>query len=198
MTQLTLQIPDDLARGLECIAAVQKKSIEQVALERLRSLVSRIGSPEAVLRAMREPPHLSSSAIDDLEAAISSGRVPVREPGHLRYVIEGMIYLLDTNAISDLMKADLRIEKWMAGLNEDDRVVTCTIVRGEILFGIARRRADPEEKSRQLRRPAVLSPSMPRFDKNHRSGSARLDYNGSIPKSIGTRIIVPRTLRSSQ
>jgi predicted nucleic acid-binding protein len=53
------------------------------------------------------------------------------------------------------MRADLRIEKWMAGLNEDDRVVTCTIVRGEILFGIARlaesrRRSDLEEKSRQL------------------------------------------------
>ena len=66
-----------------------------------------------------------------------------------------MIYLLDTNAISDLMRHDLRIEKWMAGLNEDDRIVTCTIVRGEVLFGIARlaesrRRTDLEEKSRQL------------------------------------------------
>jgi hypothetical protein len=38
MPQLTLQIPDDLARGLEGIAAVEKKSVEQVALERLRSL----------------------------------------------------------------------------------------------------------------------------------------------------------------
>jgi len=43
----------------------------------------------------------------------------------------------------------------MAALSEDDRVVTCTIVRGEILFGIARlaesrRRTDLEEKSRQL------------------------------------------------
>jgi hypothetical protein len=26
-----------------------------------------------------------------------------------------------------------RIEKWIAGLNPGDRVVTCTIVRGEIL-----------------------------------------------------------------
>jgi len=81
MTQLTLQIPDDLARGLEGIAAEQNKSVEQVALERLRSLVSRIGSPEAVLLAMREPPHLSSSAIDDLEAAIASGSLPVRDLG---------------------------------------------------------------------------------------------------------------------
>jgi hypothetical protein len=79
MTQLTLQIPDDLARGLEGIAAVEKKSVEQVAVERLRSLVDGTGSPEAVLRAMREPPHLSSSAVDDLEAAIASGRLPVRD-----------------------------------------------------------------------------------------------------------------------
>ena len=43
-----------------------------------------------------------------------------------------MIYLLDTNAISDLMRAAPRIENWMAGLNADDRVVTCAIVRGEI------------------------------------------------------------------
>jgi predicted nucleic acid-binding protein len=50
-------------------------------------------------------------------------------------------YLLDTNAISDLMRAAPRIENWMAGLDQGDRVVTCTIVRGEVLFGIARLRA---------------------------------------------------------
>jgi predicted nucleic acid-binding protein len=49
-----------------------------------------------------------------------------------------VIYLLDTNAISDLMRAEPRIENWMAALDRDDRVVTCPIVRGEILFGIAR------------------------------------------------------------
>jgi predicted nucleic acid-binding protein len=49
-----------------------------------------------------------------------------------------VIYLLDTNAISDLMRADPRIESWIAGLASGDRVITCTIVRGEILFGIAR------------------------------------------------------------
>ena len=81
MTQLTIQIPDDLARCLEGIATAQKKSVEQVAVERLRSLVSSAGSPGVVLRAMREPPHLSSSAVDDLEAAIASGRLPVHEQG---------------------------------------------------------------------------------------------------------------------
>jgi predicted nucleic acid-binding protein len=64
-------------------------------------------------------------------------------------------YLLDTNAISDFMRAAPRIENWMAGLGQGDRVVTCTIVRGEILFGIARlprgrRRMELEETGRQL------------------------------------------------
>ena len=49
-----------------------------------------------------------------------------------------MIYLLDTNIISDLMRANPRVEDWISGLGSDDRLVTCTIVRGEILFGIAR------------------------------------------------------------
>jgi predicted nucleic acid-binding protein len=47
-------------------------------------------------------------------------------------------YLLDTSAISDLMHSAPQIENWMEGLDVEDRVVTCTIVRGEILFGIAR------------------------------------------------------------
>jgi predicted nucleic acid-binding protein len=64
-------------------------------------------------------------------------------------------YLLDTNAISDLMRASPRIENWMAGLERGDHVVTCAIVRGEILFGIARlppgrRRTELEETGRQF------------------------------------------------
>jgi predicted nucleic acid-binding protein len=64
-------------------------------------------------------------------------------------------YLLDTNAISDLMRAAARIENWMDGLDRGDRVVTCTIVRGEILFGIARlppgkRRTELEETGHQF------------------------------------------------
>jgi predicted nucleic acid-binding protein len=64
-------------------------------------------------------------------------------------------YLLDTNAISDLMRAAPPIENWMAGLDRGDRVVTCTIARGEILFGIARlpagrRRTELEETGRQF------------------------------------------------
>src|ERR1700694_3633981 len=57
--------------------------------------------------------------------------------------------------MSDLMRAAPRIENWMSGLDQGDRVVTCTIVRGEILFGIARlppgrRRTELEETGRQF------------------------------------------------
>jgi hypothetical protein len=78
---MTIQIPDDLARGLEGIAATQKKSVEQVVLENLRSLSERAGSPEAVLRAVRELPHPSAAAVDDLDAAIVAARLPVQDQG---------------------------------------------------------------------------------------------------------------------
>jgi len=49
----------------------------------LRSLIGinpedRMGSPAAVLRAVREPPHLSVADADELDAAIASGRRPIR------------------------------------------------------------------------------------------------------------------------
>ena len=37
-----------------------------------------------------------------------------------------------------MMRAAPQVENWMAGLDRGDRIVTCTIVRGEILFGISR------------------------------------------------------------
>jgi hypothetical protein len=78
---MTIQIPYDLAHGLEGIAAAQHKSVEQVAVESLRSLVTRSGSPEVLLRAFRELRHPSAAALDDLEAAIAAGRLPVRDEG---------------------------------------------------------------------------------------------------------------------
>ena len=78
---MTIQIPDDLARGLEGLAASQKKSPEQVALESLRSLFERPGAPETVLRALRNLPHPSAAAVDDRDAAIAAARLPVRDEG---------------------------------------------------------------------------------------------------------------------
>jgi len=49
-----------------------------------------------------------------------------------------MVYLLDTNAISGLMKSDPHWEESLRSLEATDSVITCTIIRGEILFGISR------------------------------------------------------------
>src|ERR1035441_8003043 len=78
---MTIQIPDDLARGLEGLAAAQQKSVEQVALESLRSFFDQASSPEVVLRAVRELSHPSAAAVDDLEAAIAAARLPVGGQG---------------------------------------------------------------------------------------------------------------------
>jgi hypothetical protein len=48
---MTIGIPHDLAHGLEGIAAAQKKTVQQVAEERLSSLFDRASSPAAILRA---------------------------------------------------------------------------------------------------------------------------------------------------
>jgi hypothetical protein len=68
-------------RHLEDIAAAQKKSVEQVALERLSGVAERAGSPGAVLRAMKDLPHVSDTDVDELDAAIASGRLPVSDQG---------------------------------------------------------------------------------------------------------------------
>ena len=78
---MTIQIPDDLARGLEGIAAAQQKSVEQVALEGLRSLFDGSSSPDVVLRAVRGLSHPSAAAVDDLDAAIAAARLPVGDQG---------------------------------------------------------------------------------------------------------------------
>jgi hypothetical protein len=78
---MTIEIPDQLARSLEGLAAAENKSVEQLALERLQSLIEIATSPEAILRAVRKLPHPSCSAVDELDAAIAGGRLPVRDQG---------------------------------------------------------------------------------------------------------------------
>ena len=78
---MTIQIPDDLARGLEGIAAAQQKSVQQLAVERLRSLLSAPISPESLLRTIQALPHPSRAAVDDLDQAIASSRLPVGNHG---------------------------------------------------------------------------------------------------------------------
>ena len=80
MAQLTLEIPEDLASHLKSLAAAQNKSMEQIALEQLRSLDPTPGSPSLILQTIKQLPHLHPSVIDELEAAIRTGRLEVGEP----------------------------------------------------------------------------------------------------------------------
>ena len=78
MANLIIELPDDLVRSLEGLAASEHKSVEQLGVERLRSLLEESSSPqpgtaEAVLRAMRLPPHPSAADVDELERAIAAG-----------------------------------------------------------------------------------------------------------------------------
>jgi hypothetical protein len=81
MTNLIIEMPDDLVLSLQGIAAAQRKSLQQLALERLRSLVEispAAGSPATILRAMREPPHPNPADVEELDAIIAAGRLPIR------------------------------------------------------------------------------------------------------------------------
>ena len=66
-----------------------------------------------------------------------------------------MIFLLDTNAFSDLMREHPTVEARMAALSDRDSIIICPVVRGEIIYGIARlslgkRRTDLKLKADKL------------------------------------------------
>ena len=66
-----------------------------------------------------------------------------------------MLYLLDTNVLSEILRENKKLDARLAALTAADRAVICTIVRGEVLFGIARmapgrRRNDLQRKTENL------------------------------------------------
>lgn len=66
-----------------------------------------------------------------------------------------MLFLLDTNAFSDLMRENPRTDAHLASVAPTDRVVICSVVRGEIRYGIERlpqgkRRQELEAKAAKL------------------------------------------------
>lgn len=68
-----------------------------------------------------------------------------------------MIYLLDTNAISDLMRQNPQITARLGATAVSDRVVTSVIVRGEILHGLLRMPAGKRKDSLQLKAEALFA-----------------------------------------
>jgi len=49
-----------------------------------------------------------------------------------------MTFLLDSTTFSDLMRKEPHVEAQLAALDPTDKVVICTTVRGEILYGLER------------------------------------------------------------
>ena len=81
MEGVTIEIPEDVACRLAQIAAAQHKSVEQIAVERLRSFETAPSSPAHLLAVIRGLPRPSAGAVDDLEAAIATHRLPVQAQG---------------------------------------------------------------------------------------------------------------------
>ena len=66
-----------------------------------------------------------------------------------------MTFLLDTNAFSDLMREHAKVDARLASVSSTHRVVICSIVRGEIQYGIeclpqGKRRQELEAKAVKL------------------------------------------------
>jgi predicted nucleic acid-binding protein len=94
-----------------------------------------------------------------------------------------VIYLLDTNAISALMRAKRRMASWLSSIGADDRVATCTIARGEILFGLerlapGRRRTELEEKAGNLFAVVACEPIPPSAGDRYATGKASQQRRG--------------------
>jgi tRNA(fMet)-specific endonuclease VapC len=49
-----------------------------------------------------------------------------------------VLYLLDTNAVSDVMSERADLLARLEAVPAEDRVLTCVVVRGEILYGLER------------------------------------------------------------
>lgn len=60
-------------------------------------------------------------------------------------------YLLDTSALSFLFKEDTKVRARIASLAPEDRVVICTVVRGEVLYGIERMPRSKRQRDIQMK-----------------------------------------------
>lgn len=71
-----------------------------------------------------------------------------------------MLFLQDTNGVSDLLRENPRYIDRLTQAAATDRVVTCTIVKGEVQFGIER--LPPGKRRRELEaKAAALFQTLP-------------------------------------
>ena len=100
-----------------------------------------------------------------------------------------MLFLLDSNAFSDLMRKHPGVQRRFAALGADDRIAISTTVRGEIVYGLERlptgRRRD--ELSRQAQElfavlrceavPVAAADAYARIKLNRQQQGLSLDEN---------------------
>ena len=77
--RLTLELSDYEYRAIEKAAEPMGQRPAEWAATKLRRQLSdlRKGSPRAILRAISEPPHVTSLDVDALEDSIAAGKMPV-------------------------------------------------------------------------------------------------------------------------
>ncbi len=68
-----------------------------------------------------------------------------------------MIYLLDSSVVSDMIRENPHVGARFEMLASSDRVAICTIVRGEILFGIRRLPAGRKKQELEIKAADVFS-----------------------------------------
>jgi predicted nucleic acid-binding protein len=82
-----------------------------------------------------------------------------------------MLYLLDTNMISGVVRENPAILDRLAALKALDEAVTCTIVKGELLFGVARmpkgRKRDELDSSIHAVLSSIRSVPVPDYAAQH-------------------------------
>jgi hypothetical protein len=64
MTNLIIELPDDLAHSLELVAAAQRKSLQQLAMERLLTLVEVNPNDQGGLRRRAIASHVGTTALE--------------------------------------------------------------------------------------------------------------------------------------
>ena len=79
MAQLVIELSPELEGALEALAAAQHKTVAQVAVEQLHTLVGRRGSPKEIRAALLALPPVTREDIAALDAIIKEGKSPSKE-----------------------------------------------------------------------------------------------------------------------
>jgi predicted nucleic acid-binding protein len=96
-----------------------------------------------------------------------------------------LIYLLDTTAFSDFVRDRPRMDARMASLSSDDRLIICSIVLGEVLYGLerlseGRRRSELEKSVSAILQLTGCEP-VPAAAANHYAVAKRARQRAGIP-----------------